>query len=144
QDVEVEVPKQCRGSRKACGLLSPRITACQTPSSPQIASPVDRALRDSGDAVRVMTASRWFFGILFLAGATAMMIIAQVAGPSAVIPLTMLVALAAAVGLSALSSLVVPLFARALGLFLRTRPSALWPPRTYEMGCDEARRRPRH
>lgn len=83
--------------------------------------PLD-ALRDSGGAVRVMTASRWFFGILFLAGATAMMIIAQVAGPSAAIPLTMLVALAAAVGLSALSPLVVPLFARALGLFLRTRP----------------------
>src|SRR5699024_4142735 len=54
--------------------------------------------------------------------ATALMIIAQIAGPSATIPLTMLVALAAAVDLSALSPLVVPLFARALGLFLRANP----------------------
>lgn len=80
------------------------------------------ALRGSGAAARVMTPSRWFFGVLFLAGATAMMIIAQVAGPSAAIPLTMLVALAAAVGLSALSPLVVPVFARVPGLLLRTRP----------------------
>ncbi|WP_216212725.1 FtsX-like permease family protein [Amycolatopsis aidingensis] len=83
--------------------------------------PLD-ALRGAGGATRVLTPSRWFFGVLFLAGAIAMMIIAKVAGPSAAIPLTMLVALAAAVGLSALSPLVVPVFARVLGLLLRTRP----------------------
>src|SRR5699024_6477009 len=80
------------------------------------------ALRGTGDATRVMTPSRWFFGVLFLAGAVAMMIIAQVAGPGAAIPLTMLVALAASIGLAALSPLVVPIFARLLGLVLRGRP----------------------
>src|SRR5699024_10469836 len=53
----------------------------------------------------------------------AMMIIAQVAGPGAAIPLTMLVALAASIGLAALSPLVVPIFARLLGLVLRGRPA---------------------
>src|SRR5699024_2092347 len=67
------------------------------------------ALRETGAAERVMTPSRWIIGVLFLAGAAALMIIAQVAGPGAAIPLTMLVGLAAAVGLSTLSPLVVPL-----------------------------------
>lgn len=80
------------------------------------------ALRGSGDEARVMTASRWFFGVFFLAVATALIIIAQAMDPSGAMPLTMLVTLAAAVGLSRLSPLVVPIFGRLLGRLLRTSP----------------------
>ncbi|RZQ60376.1 FtsX-like permease family protein [Amycolatopsis suaedae] len=77
------------------------------------------ALRETGAAVRVMTVSRWFFGLLFLAGAVAMAIVAQVAGPEGAIPLAINSALAASVGLAALSPLVVPLVGRLFGLVLR-------------------------
>src|SRR5699024_4415672 len=83
--------------------------------------PLD-ALRGSGDEERVMTAPRWFFGVLFLAIAIALIIVAQHVDPSGAMPLTMLVALAAAVGLAALSPLVVPPFGRLLGLFSRNSP----------------------
>jgi putative ABC transport system permease protein len=66
-----------------------------------------------------MTASRWFFGLLFLAGASAMVIVAGFAGPEGAIPLSVNAALAAAVGLSALSPLVVPLVGRLFGVALR-------------------------
>ncbi|MQA10594.1 MAG: hypothetical protein GEU98_18975 [Pseudonocardiaceae bacterium] len=66
-----------------------------------------------------MTFSRWFFGLLFLAGAIAMMIVAGFVGPDGAIPLAINAALAASVGLSALSPLVVPLVGRLFGLVLR-------------------------
>lgn len=83
--------------------------------------PLD-ALRGSSDESRVMTASRWVFGVLFLAVASALTIVALTVDPSGAMPLTMLVALAAAVGLSALSPVVVPVFGRLLGQFGRRRP----------------------
>lgn len=81
------------------------------------------ALRGTGDDARVMTGSRWFFGIGFLGIAVALLIIAQGVDPGGAMPLMLLVTLAAAVGLSALSPLVVPFFGRLLGLFLRDRPT---------------------
>ncbi|OZM74285.1 ABC transporter permease [Amycolatopsis antarctica] len=82
------------------------------------------ALRDSGSALRVMSFSRWFFGLLFLAGGIAMVIIAPFAGPVGAQPLAINAALAASVGLAALSPLVVPLVGRLFGLVLRGGPAA--------------------
>ncbi|GAB2987275.1 FtsX-like permease family protein [Amycolatopsis acidiphila] len=79
--------------------------------------PLD-ALRDNGDAARVMTGARWFFGLLFLAGAIALVTVSRFAGPSGAIPISINVAITAAVALSALSPLVVPLIGRLLGLVL--------------------------
>ncbi|ASR35168.1 hypothetical protein BAY61_09425 [Prauserella marina] len=80
------------------------------------------ALRDTGSAARVMTGARWFFGLLFLAGTVALVIVASFAGPVAAIPLAVNSALTAAVALSALSPLVVPLLGKVLGLVLRGSP----------------------
>ncbi len=77
------------------------------------------ALRGTGAEARVMTAPRWFFGVVFLAIAAVLTVTAQVVDPSGAMPLTMLVSLAAAVGLSALSPVVVPLLGRILRLLLR-------------------------
>lgn len=77
------------------------------------------ALRDSGEAARVMTLSRWLFGLLFLGGAVAMMIVAGVAGPSGAMALAINAALAASVSLAVLSPLVVPLVSRLFGFLLR-------------------------
>src|SRR5699024_3857350 len=83
------------------------------------------ALRGTGDDARVMTGSRWFFGLLFLGIAVALLIIAQSIDPGGAMPVMLLVTLAAAVGLSSLSPLVVPVFGHVLGLFLRDRPTGL-------------------
>lgn len=80
--------------------------------------PLD-ALRDDGAAARVMTGTRWFFGLLFLAGAIALAVVAQFAGPDGAIPMSINVALTGAVALSALSPLVVPLVGGLFGLVLR-------------------------
>ncbi|HEX3789077.1 MAG TPA: FtsX-like permease family protein [Pseudonocardiaceae bacterium] len=80
------------------------------------------ALRDTGAAVRVMTAPRWFFGAFFLAGAVAMAILAQFTSADGAVPLSMFTSIAAAIALSALSPLVVPLFGRLFGLLLRRSP----------------------
>src|SRR5699024_10754518 len=74
---------------------------------------------------RVMTGSRWFFGLLFLGIAVALLIVAQSIDPGGAMPVMLLVTLATAVGVSALSPLVVPLFGRVLGLFLRERPTGM-------------------
>jgi putative ABC transport system permease protein len=76
-------------------------------------------LRDLGQAARVMTFTRWFFGLLFLAGSIALVIVARFAPPDGAIPLAINASLTAAVALSALSPLVVPLVGRVLGVFLR-------------------------
>ncbi|KAA9151682.1 FtsX-like permease family protein [Amycolatopsis acidicola] len=81
------------------------------------------ALRDTGAAARVMTFSRWFFGILFLAGTAALLIVAPLAGPDGAIPMSINAAITASIGLTALSPLIVPLVGRVLGLVLR--PSTL-------------------
>lgn len=77
------------------------------------------ALRDSGEAARVMTPTRWVFGLLFLAGALSMVIVAPFAGPEGAMALSINAALAASVGLATLSPLVVPLVARLFGFLLR-------------------------
>ncbi|NIH80058.1 FtsX-like permease family protein [Amycolatopsis viridis] len=77
------------------------------------------ALRETGAATRVMTAVRWFFGVLFLAGAVAMATVAAFAPPEGAVPLAINTALASAVALTALSPLVVPLAGRVAGLLLR-------------------------
>ncbi|MGI6871135.1 FtsX-like permease family protein [Amycolatopsis sp. 3B14] len=77
------------------------------------------ALRETGAAARVMTGVRWFFGVLFLAGAVAMAIVSAFAPPEGAIALSINTALAAAVALTALSPLVVPAAGRLAGLVLR-------------------------
>ncbi|WP_116101659.1 FtsX-like permease family protein [Amycolatopsis thermalba] len=77
------------------------------------------ALRETGAAARVMTGARWFFGVLFLAGAVAMAIVSAFAPPDGAIALSINTAIAAAVALTAFSPLVVPLAGRAAGLVLR-------------------------
>jgi putative ABC transport system permease protein len=74
------------------------------------------ALRDNGTVARVMTFSRWFFGILLLLVAIILMVIAvNVDSPIGAIPLSVNSTLAAAVALSALSPLIVPLVGRITG-----------------------------
>ncbi len=85
--------------------------------------PLD-AVRDSGDEARVMTASRWFFGAVFLGIAALLIVVSQSLDPSGAMPLMMLVALAGAVGLAALSPIVVPPFGRLIGLVFRGNPTA--------------------
>ncbi|SFK34315.1 putative ABC transport system permease protein [Amycolatopsis sacchari] len=80
------------------------------------------ALRETGAATRVMTGPRWAVGLLFLAGAVALAILSQLGGPEMAIPMSMNVALTAAVALSALSPLVVPMAGRLFGLVLGRTP----------------------
>ena len=74
--------------------------------------PLD-ALRDP-DAGRVMTAGRWLAGLLFTAGAVALVILAPVGGSGGGQALTMNVSLCAAVALSLLAPVLVPAAARLL------------------------------
>lgn len=76
------------------------------------------ALRATGAQRRVMTAVRWFFGLLFLAGPIALTILASRTGTDGAIPLSINVSITAAVALAALSPLVVPLVGRLFGLVL--------------------------
>ncbi|MEU4423362.1 FtsX-like permease family protein [Actinoplanes sp. NPDC024001] len=73
--------------------------------------PLD-ALRDSGEAARVMTAARWVFGLLFLGGALALMIVAPHGGPDGGQAMAMNVPLCAAVAAAAFGPLLVPAVAR--------------------------------
>jgi putative ABC transport system permease protein len=66
------------------------------------------ALRDSGESARVMTAARWGVGLLFTAGAVALVILAPIGGASGGPPMAANAALCLAVALSALSPLLVP------------------------------------
>ncbi|QDQ98234.1 ABC transporter permease [Tomitella fengzijianii] len=85
--------------------------------------PLD-AVRDTGDEARVMAASRWFFGVAFLIIAALLIVVSQSLDPSGAMPLMMLVALAGAVGLAALSPVVVPPAGRVVGLMFRGHPTA--------------------
>ncbi|HVV18696.1 MAG TPA: FtsX-like permease family protein [Pseudonocardiaceae bacterium] len=77
------------------------------------------ALRETGAQRRVMTAARWFFGLLFLAGSVTLMVVAPLAGTDGAIPMSINVSITAAVALAALSPLVVPLVGRLFGIVLR-------------------------
>lgn len=83
------------------------------------------ALRDTGQAARVMTGSRWFFGVLFLAGAVALVVMSRYAdGPESAIPLAVNATFTAAVALSALSPLIVPVLGGLFGLAAPNGPIA--------------------
>ncbi|GIE07412.1 FtsX-like permease family protein [Paractinoplanes durhamensis] len=72
------------------------------------------ALRDTGAAARVMTATRWIAGLIFTGGALALIIVAPVGGPGGGAAMAMNVPLPAAVAAAALSPLFVPLLGRLL------------------------------
>ena len=80
------------------------------------------SLLATGAQQRVMTAVRWFFGLLFLAGAIALAVLAPRTGTDGAIPLAINASITAAVALAALSPLVVPLVGRLFGLVLRGTP----------------------
>ncbi|MBG0564239.1 ABC transporter permease [Actinoplanes sp. NEAU-A11] len=73
--------------------------------------PLD-ALRDSGEATRVMTAGRWILGLLFLGGALALAIVAPHGGPAGGQAMAMNVPLCAAVAAAAFGPLLIPAVAR--------------------------------
>jgi putative ABC transport system permease protein len=70
------------------------------------------ALRDTGDAARVMTAGRWIAGLLFLGGTLALIITAPHGGAAGGQAMAMNVALPAAVALAAFGPLLVPVVGR--------------------------------
>jgi putative ABC transport system permease protein len=72
------------------------------------------ALRETGAAARVMTASRWIGGLLFLGGALALILVAPHGGVAGGQAMAMNVAMPAAIAVAAFSPLFVPLFARLL------------------------------
>jgi putative ABC transport system permease protein len=72
------------------------------------------ALRDTGDAARVMTVTRWIAALFFFGGALALVIIAPHGGVDGGAAMAMNVPLPAAVAAAALSPLIVPLVARLL------------------------------
>ncbi len=72
------------------------------------------ALRDIGEAARVMTAARWGVGLLFTAGAVALMVVAPFGGSAGGQAMAPNAALCLAVALSALSPLLVPAIAALL------------------------------
>ena len=74
------------------------------------------ALRDTGASARVMTAGRWIAGLLFLAGATALIILTPVGGVGGGPALASNVPLCAAVAAAAFAPLLVPVVARLLPL----------------------------
>ncbi|HVW40545.1 MAG TPA: FtsX-like permease family protein [Amycolatopsis sp.] len=73
------------------------------------------ALRDTGNAARVMTGGRWFFGLLFLAGSIALVTVSRFAGMDGAVPLSINATITAAVALSLLAPLVVPVLGRFAG-----------------------------
>ncbi|NMO56357.1 FtsX-like permease family protein [Actinoplanes sp. TBRC 11911] len=70
------------------------------------------ALRETGAAARVMTVSRWIFGLIFLGGALALIIVAPHGGVSGGVAMAMNVAMPAAAAVAAFSPLLVPLLGR--------------------------------
>jgi putative ABC transport system permease protein len=72
------------------------------------------ALRDSGEAARVMTAGRWIAGLLFVGGALALIIVSPHGGAGGGPAMAMNVPMCAAVALAAFGPLLVPAVARVL------------------------------
>ncbi|MFF5294829.1 FtsX-like permease family protein [Paractinoplanes globisporus] len=72
------------------------------------------ALRETGDAARVMTVTRWLSGLIFFGGALALIIVAPHGGAAGGPAMAMNVPLPAAIAAAALSPLVVPLLGRLL------------------------------
>jgi putative ABC transport system permease protein len=72
------------------------------------------ALRDSGEAARVMTAGRWIAGLLFVGGALALIILSPHGGAAGGPAMAMNVPMCAAVALAAFGPLLVPAVGRVL------------------------------
>jgi putative ABC transport system permease protein len=70
------------------------------------------ALRETGEAARVMTVTRWLAALLFFGGALALIIVAPHGGPDGAAAMAMNVPLPAAIAAAALSPLFVPLLGR--------------------------------
>ncbi|MEV4533241.1 ABC transporter permease [Asanoa sp. NPDC049518] len=77
------------------------------------------ALRDLGAAARVMTASRWVFGLFFLAGSVALLILVSAVGGEAALPLSINATFTLVTAFALLAPLVVPLVAAPFGLVFR-------------------------
>jgi putative ABC transport system permease protein len=77
------------------------------------------ALRETGEAARVMTASRWVLGLLFLAGSCAMLVLIAAVGGEAALALSIMVSMLLVIALAAFAPLVVPLVSWPLGLLAR-------------------------
>jgi putative ABC transport system permease protein len=67
------------------------------------------ALRETGKAARVMTASRWVFGLIFLAGSVTMMVLIPAVGGDGALAMSIFVSMLLVVCFAALAPLVVPL-----------------------------------
>jgi putative ABC transport system permease protein len=76
------------------------------------------ALRETGKAARVMTASRWLFGLSFAACTIAMVVWAQSANLIGAMMAAIGISMLGAVAMSLLSPLVVPFVARLLGILV--------------------------
>jgi putative ABC transport system permease protein len=77
------------------------------------------ALRETGEAARVMTGSRWVLGLLFLAGSCAMLVLIAAVGGEAALALSIMVSMLLVIALAAFAPLVVPLVSWPLGLLAR-------------------------
>ncbi|AOS64068.1 FtsX-like permease family protein [Actinoalloteichus hymeniacidonis] len=95
------------------------------------------ALRDTGDAAKVMTRSRWAMGLLCLGCSVAMVFLAQQVGLVIALALSLGLTVTGAVALSLLSPIVVPLTARVFGFVLRGSTLGLLAERNLR---DDARR----
>jgi putative ABC transport system permease protein len=72
------------------------------------------ALRETGEAARVMTVGRWVAGLLFFGGALTLVLVAPHGGPAGGPAVAMNVPMLAAVAVAAFSPLLVPLLGRLL------------------------------
>lgn len=77
------------------------------------------ALREDDSATRVMTLSRWFYGLVLLAGAIALLAATPFAGLGPALALSLGLAIVGGVALSLLSPLLVPLVGLLIGTALR-------------------------
>ncbi|MDZ5446952.1 FtsX-like permease family protein [Micromonospora sp. 4G57] len=84
-------------------------------------------LRDTGEAARIMTMGRWGTGLLFMAGAAALIVLSPVGGAVGGQAMAMNVSICAAIAFTLLGPRLVPAFARLLPGGERS-PS--WPRRT--------------
>jgi putative ABC transport system permease protein len=80
--------------------------------------PLD-ALRETGEAARVMTGSRWVLGGLFLAGSCTMLVLIPAVGGDGALALSMLVSMLLVIAFAAFAPLMVPLVSWPLGLLAR-------------------------
>jgi putative ABC transport system permease protein len=77
------------------------------------------ALRETGQAARVMTTSRWVLGGLFLAGGCTMLVLVPALGGEAALAMSVFISMMLVVAFAALAPLAVPLVSRPLGLLAR-------------------------